>query len=172
MTAHQQWLHLQLGIGNDTDIAKALAALLRVTPEAEQRLMVLAVPTWLNRLSDEPARRLAIAQQGLARAKQNPGLADNAHAVLAQLELLADQPEAAQASTRLAFTANPSSEAAALVLVALFDANRLSVLPPASVFAPTPQANQRAKPSAAARLCQPQPQPVTAANPEPWRNSL
>lgn len=134
VTAHQQWLHLQLGIGNDTDIAKALAALLRVTPEAEQRLMVLAVPTWLNRLSDEPARRLAIAQQGLARAKQNPALADNAHAVLAQLELLADQPEAAQASTRLAFAANPSSEAAALVLVALFDANRLSVLPQLQAF--------------------------------------
>ncbi|MDA1328734.1 MAG: hypothetical protein O3C03_07345, partial [Proteobacteria bacterium] len=128
-TAHRQWLHLQLGIGNDPEIAQALLNLLRVTAPEQQRLMVLGVPTWLSQMRDQPQRRLSVAEQGLAEALQNPRLADNAHAVLAQLQLLAGQPEAALASTQSALQINASSQAAGLMLVALFEAKQVSVLP-------------------------------------------
>lgn len=127
--AHRQWLHLQLGIGSDSEIAQALLNLLRVTAPEQQRLMVLGVPTWLSQMRDQPQRRLSVAEQGLAEALQNPRLADNAHAVLAQLQLLAGQPQAALASTQSALQINASSQAAGLMLVALFEAKQIGVLP-------------------------------------------
>ena len=113
-------LEILLGLDRPAEIAAPLRSLLRLTPGAQRREMILALPPMLDRLGDKAAT-LKVVTPVLQEAGRNPAVASAASVSLGRLQLGAAQPALALETARKALEQDPKSALPAWLALMLFE---------------------------------------------------